>query len=144
MSRLRKNIEQNRTQLGSEVDKALLEGVVFPDASSFEIRADNLTKDGTVPRGSSFSNSSAAFKYRTQLVSLFREFERLNSGQGIHKADFERVLEGFLVGLRGSRFTDTNNLSLESKKSLENYNNIKYKLNTAVGLYRAQIERLKR
>ena len=53
-------------------------------------------------------------------------------------------MEGFLVGLRGSRFTDTINLSLESKKSLENYNNIKYKLNTAVGLYRAQIERLKR
>lgn len=103
-----------------------------------------MTKDGTGPRGSNYSTGSSAFKYRTQLVSMFREFDRLNSAEGINEADFERVLEGFLVGLRGSRLVDSVNLTLESKKSLENYNNIKLKLNTAMGLYRAQIERLRR
>lgn len=139
LNRLKKNVEVNRTQLGSGIDKAILEGVVFPDASSFEIKADSLTKDGTGPRSSGYSTGSSAFKYRTQLVSLFREFDRLNSAEGINEADFERVLEGFLVGLRGSRLADTVNLSLEAKKSLESYNNIKLKLNTAVSLYRNQI-----
>ena len=78
-----------------------------------------MTKDGSAPRGNNYSAGSSAFQYRTQLVSLFREFERYNnSAEGISEADFERILEGFLIGLRGTKFTDFINLSLDTKKSL--------------------------
>jgi hypothetical protein len=49
-----------------------------------------------------------------------------------------------LIGLRGTKFTDFINLSLDSKKSQENYSKIKVKLNTAVALYRAQIDKIKK
>jgi hypothetical protein len=141
---LKKNLDNNRSQIGA-FEKSILEGVTFPEAGSFEIRADVLTRDGNVPRGTNFSGSSANFQFRTQLVSLFREFERFNTNpEGINEDDFERILEGFLIGLRGTKFTDFINLSLDTKKSLENYNKIKVKLNTAVALYRAQIEKIKR
>lgn len=144
LSRLKRNIDQNRAQLSNGLDKSILEGVTFPEPGSLEIRADSLAREGSPPRGNNYSSGTPQFKYRTQLVSLFREFERLNSGEGITEADFERVMEGFLIGLRGTRFTDLLNASLESKKAIESYNKVKVKLNTAVGLYRTQIEKIKR
>ena len=143
MYRLKKNIESNRAQL-SGLDRALLEGVTFPDATTLDIKADLLTKEGNVPRGSSYSSGSAGFQYRTQLVSLFREFERLNSAEGITQDDFERILEGFLVGLRGNRLADLVGINLEAKKAMETSAKLRQKLNTAVSIYQSQIERLKR
>ena len=144
INRVKKNIDQYRSQLGNGLDRNLVEGVVFPDPGSLDIKADVLTKDGSAPRGSSYSGSSSGFQYKTQLVSLFREFERLNKDTGIVEADFERILEGFLVGLRGNRLGDVVNTTLESRRSIDSYNKLKEKFNVAVNLYRSQIDRFGR
>lgn len=87
LNRLRRNIDQNRAQIGP-LERIILEGVTFPDQASFEIRADALTRDGTVARTSNYSSAPLNQQYRTQMISLFREFDRLNNTQGISAADF--------------------------------------------------------
>jgi phage protein U len=71
LNRLRRNIDQNRSQIGP-LERIILEGVTFPDQTGFEIRADALTKDGAVARTSNYSSTSLTQQYRTQMVSLFR------------------------------------------------------------------------
>ena len=68
-----------------------------------DIKADLLTKDGAASRSGAYSSLSQPTKYKTQLVALFREFERLNNQGTISDADIERILEGFLVGFNGTR-----------------------------------------
>ena len=87
LNRLRRNLDQNRAQIGS-LERVIIEGVTFPEQSGFEIRADTLTRDGTVARTSNYSSAPLSTQYRTQMVSLFREFDRLNNSQGITAADF--------------------------------------------------------
>lgn len=42
-------------------------------------------------------------KNKTQLISLFREFERYNNNpDGINDQDLEKIFEGFLLGLGGN------------------------------------------
>lgn len=142
MNRLRRNIDQNRAQIGP-LERVILEGVVFPDQTGFEIRADVLTKDGTVARTSNYSSAPLPAQYRTQMVSLFREFDRLNNAQGISAVDFERVLEGFLVSLPGSRIGELTINTLESRKAKEDYAKLRQQFAVASQLYRSHIERIK-
>ena len=71
--------------------------------NKLDIKADLLTKDGAASRSGAYSSLPQASKYKTQLVALFREFERLNNQGTISDADIERILEGFLVGFNGTR-----------------------------------------
>jgi len=50
------------------------------------------------------------------LVALFREFERLNNSGAITDADIERILEGFLVGMTGSRIKESVDLAISRRK----------------------------
>lgn len=56
--------------------------VNVPNVGSFDIRADVLTKEGSAPRSQIYQNLPQGQKYRTQLVALFREFERISNQQG--------------------------------------------------------------
>ena len=76
----------NRSRVG-ELEKVLLEGVIIPEIGSFEIKADLLTKDGALSRSKSYQSLPENQKYRTQLIQLFREFERVNNQQGITDAE---------------------------------------------------------
>lgn len=71
LNRLRRNIDQNRTQIGP-LERVILESITFPDQTGFEIRADALTKDGSVARSSNYSSAPLNTQYRTQMISLFR------------------------------------------------------------------------
>ena len=74
------------------MERVLLEGIIFPEVGSFDIKADLLTKDGALSRSSSFQNLPENQKSRTQLIQLFREFERVNNQQGITDAEIERIM----------------------------------------------------
>lgn len=52
-----------------------------------DIKADLLTKDGASSRSGAYSSLPQASKYKTQLVALFREFERLNNSGTLTDAD---------------------------------------------------------
>ncbi len=135
---MRQRIDQNRTQLGN-LANVLLEGINLPE---IDIRPDVLTSQGS--RSAAFQGQSQSEKYRTQLVALFREFERLNnSPNGINDADFERVLEGFLVGLPNSRFRDLSTQMIERTKVETNFNRLKKSFGVAAGLYKAAIDKLR-
>jgi hypothetical protein len=73
MNKIRKNIEANRAKIG-DLDKLILDGVNFTDVGSFDIRADQLTRDGAGSRNRGYQNLPATQKYKAQLVQLFREF----------------------------------------------------------------------
>lgn len=102
LNRVKRNIETNRSRIG-DLERTILEGVTFPDVGSFEIKGDILTKDGALSRSKGYQNQTQSQKSKTQIIQLFREFERLNNQDGISDLDAERILEGFLVGFNGSR-----------------------------------------
>lgn len=102
LNRVKRNIETNRSRIG-DLERTILEGVTFPDVGSFEIKGDILTKDGALSRSKGYQNQTQSQKSKTQIIQLFREFERLNNQDGISDSDAERILEGFLVGFNGSR-----------------------------------------
>lgn len=89
------------------MERSIFEGVTFPEAGSFEIKADVLTKEGALSRSKGYQNMSQNQKYKTQLIQLFRQFERVNTQDGISDEEIERVMEGFLMGLQGTRIRDS-------------------------------------
>ena len=106
LNRIRKNIDNNRSRVG-DLERAIFEGVAMGEIGSFEIRSDLLTQEGAQSRSKAYQSQSGAQRNKTQLIQLFREFERLNQTDGISDADIERILEGFLVGLGGSRIKES-------------------------------------
>ena len=78
LNRMKRNIDSNRSRIG-DFERIILEGVIFPEAGSFEIKADVLTKDGALSRSRGYQNLPQEQKNKTKLIQLFREFERLQS-----------------------------------------------------------------
>lgn len=59
-------------------------GSIPAELGSFDLRADALTREGATGRSGAYNNQSQSQKYKTQLIQVFREFERLNNQQGIN------------------------------------------------------------
>lgn len=78
------------------------------------------------------------------MIQVFREFERLNNQQGINDGDIERVLEGFLVSLNGTRLKESVELTIHRRKMEEDYQRIKDQFGVAVGIFQGQIDRVKK
>ena len=143
MNKLKRNIDVNRSRVG-ELEKVLLEGVIIPEIGSFEIKADLLTKDGALSRSKSYQSLPENQKYRTQLIQLFREFERVNNQQGISDAEIEKILENFLVGFNGSRIRESVIQAIERRRLEEDHIRLKEQFGVAVGILQGQLERIKR
>ena len=143
LNKIKRNVDTNRSRIG-DLERTIFEGVTFPEAGSFEIRADVLTKEGALSRSKGYQNMSQNQKYKTQLIQLFREFERVNSQDGITDAEIERVMEGFLMGLQGTRIRDSVELTIHRVKTEQNYNRLKDQFGVAVGIFQAQLEKIKR
>jgi len=140
-SRVKAKIDQNRSQLGG-LANTLLDGIQLPDG--LDIKADALMKDGSAVRSSAYQGQSQQQKYRTQVVALFREFERLNNSEvGINDNDFERIIEGFLLGLTGSRLRELASQALDKQKIEEKYNKVRLQFGVAAGLYKTAVDKLK-
>ena len=133
----------NRSRIG-ELERVLLDGITFPEVGSFEIKAELLTKDGALSRSKSYQSMPENQKYRTQLVQLFREFERMNNEEGIRDADIERVLENFLIGFNGSRIKESVTRSIERRKMEDDYIRLKDQFGVAVGILQGQLEKVRR
>ena len=97
--RIRRNFEKSKAKFPNDAEKLLFDGVVWP--AEEDIRADALTKDGAKGRGNITNRT------RTQMISLFKEFERLLANPNVTQAEFDRVLEGALLGLEGSTLKET-------------------------------------
>ena len=91
-------------------------GSVPADLGSFDIRADALTKEGAGGRSGAYGNQPQSQKYKTQLIQVFREFERLCNQQGINDGDIEKVLEGFLTNMNGSRIKESVSLAVSRRR----------------------------
>ena len=142
LNKLKRNIEQNRGQLNG-LDRIVVEGVTFPDQLGFDIRADSLVREGNA-RSSVYTSSSSSTKYRTQIVSLFREFDRLNTSQGITDMDFEKILEGFMVSVPTSRIGQSTISTLEAIKAKESHAKLRQQFAVASQLYKGHIDRIMR
>lgn len=143
LARIRKNIETNRSRVG-EVERIILEGVTFPDVGNFDIRADVLAKDGASSRSKGYQSQTQNQRTKTQLIQMFREFERANGPEGISDADAERILEGFLVGFNGSRIKESVDLSIARRKLEDDYNRLKEQFGVAVGYFQGFIDKIRR
>jgi hypothetical protein len=65
------------------------------------------------------------------------------SPNGITDADFDRVMEGFLVSLQGSKLRDLTNTTLEYRKLQESHERIRSQFGVAAGMYKNAIDKLK-
>ena len=68
----------------------------------------------------------------------------MNNADGISDAEIERVMEGFLVGLGGSRIKESVSKSLERWKMEQDHLRLKDQFQAAVSIYQNQIEKLKK
>ena len=71
MNKLKRNIDMNRSKMG-DLERILLEGIMFPEVGSFDISADVLTKDGAISRSKTYQIQPENQKNKTQLIQLFR------------------------------------------------------------------------
>ena len=55
--KMKNNLEFNRSRIG-DLERIILEGVVIPDVGGYEIRAQQLTKDGSQPRSQHYGGQS--------------------------------------------------------------------------------------
>lgn len=109
-----------------------------------DFKADLLTKDGASSRSGTYQNLPQNQKLKTQVIALFREFERLNNQGAMTDNEVEKILEGFLVGLSGSRIKESVDLAISRRKMEEDYIRLKDQFGAAVGIFQGAIERLKR
>lgn len=142
LNKLKRNVDTNKTRVG-DLERVIFDGVAFPEAGSFEIRADVLTKDGALSRSKGYQNMSQNQKNKTQLIQLFREFERANNQDGITDAEIERIMEGFLLGLQGTRIRESVETAINRRKLEEDYLRLKDQFGVAVGIFNAQIDRIR-
>lgn len=142
INRLKRNLEVNKSRIG-DLDRVIMEGVVIPEVGSFEIKGDLLSKDGAQSRSHTYSNSSDSQKLRTKVVQMFREFERLFSKQDFQVVDVERVIEGFLGELKGTRLYESVQLALRREKAEENFKRLKENFAAAASIYQQGIEQMR-
>jgi hypothetical protein len=144
INKIQRNLNNNRSKLGGDAERLIMDSINFAEIGNFEIRSDLLTKEGAQSRSSSFSSQSQNQKNKTQLIALFREFERLNASEGISDAEIERVMEGFLVGLAGSRIKESVSTSLNRWKMEQDYLRLKEQFQAAVSIYQNQIDKIRK
>lgn len=58
-------------------------GIQLPNIGSFEIKADTLTNEGAVSRSSTYQQLPENKKNKVQLIQFFRQFEKVNTTEGI-------------------------------------------------------------
>lgn len=99
--KIKDNLFRYRNQIGT-LDRLVLEGVEFPNVGSYHIREEVLSRDSM-----NYSRNRWVSEYRNHLLILFREIERLHSHPDmVTEIALERIIEGFLMSLEGSRITD--------------------------------------
>ena len=143
MNKLRRNVDSNKSKVG-DLDRIIFEGVVLPEIGSFDIKADALTREGAMSRSSGYQNLPQGQKLKTQVIQLFRELERVNNQSGMSDNEVERILEGFLMNLQGTRIRESVETAIRRRKMEDDYDRIKDQFGVCVGIFQAQIDRIKR
>ena len=76
IAKIRNNLEFNRSRIG-ESERIIMDGVALPELGNFDIRPDSLTRDRSGPRTQAYNTQNEHEQYRTKILAMFREFERL-------------------------------------------------------------------
>jgi len=137
-NRVKRNVDGAKAKYGADLERTVFEGVVLPTVD--EIRADALTKDNAVARNTNIPNIQ---RLRGNLVTLFKEFERLLNSPDLTQVAIDRALESFLIGFEGSRLRETVTQIAERAKNEERYNKLRANFAAAAGLFKNQLDRLK-
>lgn len=85
----------------------LKSGIQLPNIGSLDIKAEALTNEGAMSRSSAYQQLPENKRNKIQLVQLFRQFEKVNSAEGISTEEIDRALEAFTLGLQGSKWRET-------------------------------------
>jgi len=72
LNKVKRNIDSNKSRLGADVERLVLEAVNLPDFGSFDIKSDLLTRDGAQSRSKSFQGQNEGQRNKTKLIQLFR------------------------------------------------------------------------
>ena len=85
-------MELNRYKLG-EAEKLIMDGVVIPEVGYFDIKVDALNEKTLASRSKVLQQQTDGSKYRTRIIQMFREFERMmNQSQGFTDFEVERII----------------------------------------------------
>lgn len=83
ISKIQRNLNNNKSKLGADAEKLIMDTINFAEIGNFEIKSDILTREGAQSRSLAYQGQSQNQKNKTQLIALFREFERVNNSEGI-------------------------------------------------------------
>jgi hypothetical protein len=118
-------------------------GIQIPNIGSLEIRSDNLTLEGAASRTSAYQQLPDAKKNKVQLISLFRQFEKVNSAEGINTDEIDRALEGFMLNLEGSKWRETVEVRIKRRQAEESYLRLKEQFGAAISIMDSLLKRIK-
>jgi hypothetical protein len=120
-------------------------GLQIPNINigSLEIRAENLTVEGATSRTSTFQQLPETKKNKVQLIQLFRQFEKVNSAEGISTDEIDRALEGFTLNLEGSKWRESVDVRIKRRQAEENYLRLKEQFGAAISIIESLLKRIK-
>jgi hypothetical protein len=120
-------------------------GIQIPNINigSLEIRAENLAVEGSASRTSAFQQLTETKKNKVQLIQLFRQFEKINSAEGVSTDEIDRALEGFMLNLEGSKWRESVEVRMRRRQAEENYLRLKEQFGAAISIIDSLLKRIK-
>lgn len=118
-------------------------GIQLPNIGSLEIKAESLTNEGALSRSSTYQQLPENKKNKIQLIQLFRQFEKVNSTEGISTEEIDRALESFTLGLESSKWRESVETRIKRRTIEESYNKLKEQFSAAVSIIESTLNRVK-
>ena len=118
-------------------------GIQIPNIGSLEIRAENLTVEGATSRTSVFQQLPETKKNKVQLIQLFRQFEKVNSAEGINTDEIDRALEGFISNLEGSKWRESVETRIRRRQAEESYTRLKEQFGASISIIDSLLKKIK-
>lgn len=77
------------------------------------------------------------------MIQFFRQFEKVNSTDGISTEEIDRALEAFTMGLEGSKWRESIETRLRRRSVEENYNRLKEQFSAAISIIESTLNRIR-
>lgn len=77
------------------------------------------------------------------MIQLFRQFEKVNSAEGISTEEIDRALESFTLGLEGSKWRESVETRIRRRTIEESYNRLKEQFSAAISIIESTLNRVR-
>ena len=77
------------------------------------------------------------------MIQLFRQFEKVNSAEGINTDEIDRALEGFISNLEGSKWRESVETRIRRRQAEESYTRLKEQFGASISIIDSLLKKIK-